>query len=177
MIEIAKQVINFYIKNIRVPKIFDINIENSPLINEKISCFVTLYYKWEIRGSSWNIKEIKENAVSEIIENTIFALTKDTRFKPVNISEASEIKIRIDKIVSREILKEKSIKQIDPTTSWIIVIEKEYNKMACILPNIDAKLLNWEDYIPVLKEKLNEKEFKEENYIIYEIKTQIETSY
>jgi len=177
MIEIVKQIISFYIKNLRTPKLFDLNVENSTLINEKISCFVTFYYKWEIRWSSWNIKEIKDNWINELIENTINALTKDSRFKPINISEASELKIRIDKIVSREILKEKSMKQIDPTTSWIIVIEKEYNKMACILPNIDAKLLTWEDYIPILKEKLNEKEFKEENYIIYEIKTQVETSY
>jgi hypothetical protein len=43
--------------------------------------------------------------------------------------------------------------------------------MACILPNIDSKILTWEDYIPVLKEKLKKKDFKEKEYIIYSIKT------
>lgn len=177
MLEIVKQIIDYYSKNLKSPKIYDLKVENSPYLKERISTFVTLYYKWEIRWAAWNIKEIKDNWVNELIENTITALTKDDRFKPVNINELREIKIRIDKITSREILKEKSIKQIEPTNSWIIVIKKDYSKMACILPNINPKILNWEDFIPILKEKLKEKTFEEEEYIIYEIKTQIETSY
>lgn len=177
MLEIVKQIIDFYKKNLKTPKLYDLNIENSPLLNQKISSFITLYYKWEIRWSAWNIKEIKDNWVNELIENTISALTKDSRFKPINLNEIDEIKIRIDKIISREILKDKSIKSIDPTISWVIVIKKDYSKIACILPNINPKLLTWEDYIPILKEKLEEKDFKEEDYIIYEIKTEIETSY
>lgn len=177
MLDIAKQTIDFYMKNLQTPKIYDLKVENNPLINQKISVFITLYYKWEIRGSAWNIKEIKDNWVSEIIENTIHALSKDDRFQPVSLNEAPELKIRIDKISSREILKEKSIKQIEPTISWVIVIKKDYSKMACILPNINPKLLTWEDFIPILKEKLNESDFKETDYIIYEIKTEVETSY
>lgn len=177
MLEIVKQIINFYIKNEKFPKIYDLNIEDSPLLNEKISCFVTFYHKWEIRGSAWNIKEIKDNWVNEIIENTIQALTKDTRFKPITPNESKDLKIRIDKINNREMLKDRSIKTIDPTTSWVIVIKKDYDKMACILPNINPKLLTWDDYIPILKEKLSENNFKEDDYIIYEIKTITETSY
>lgn len=177
MLEIVKQIINFYIKNEKFPKIYDLNIENSPLINEKLSCFVTFYYKWEIRGSAWNIKEIKDNWVNEIIENTIEALTKDPRFKAITPNDAHDLKIRIDKISNREMLKDRSIKTIEPTISWVIVIKKDYSKMACILPNINPKLLTWEDYIPILKEKLAESSFKEDNYIIYEIKTITETSY
>ena len=110
MLDIAKQTIDFYMKNLQTPKIYDLKVENNPLINQKISVFITLYYKWEIRGSAWNIKEIKDNWVSEIIENTIHALSKDDRFQPVSLNEAPDLKIRIDKISSREILKEKSIK-------------------------------------------------------------------
>ncbi len=177
MLEVVRQVIDFYIKNLKTPKLYDLNIENNILLNQKISSFVTIYYKWEIRGSAWNIKEIKDNWINELIENTIYALTKDERFKPITLNEINDIKIRIDKITSREILKEKSIKSIDPTISWIIVIKKDYSKMSCILPNIDPKLLTWEDYIPILKEKLKESSFKEDDYILYEIKTEIETSY
>ncbi|MDD3794179.1 MAG: AMMECR1 domain-containing protein [Candidatus Gracilibacteria bacterium] len=177
MLEIVKQIIDFYIKNQKFPKIYDLNIENSSLLNEKLSCFVTFYYKGEIRGSAGNIKEIKDNGINEIIENTITALTKDSRFKPITPNEAYDLKIRIDKINNREMLKDKSIKTIDPTISGIITIKKDYSKMACILPNINPKLLTGEDFIPILKEKLSERSFKEDDYIIYEIKTIVETSY
>lgn len=177
MLEIVKQTVDFYMKNLQSPKISDLKIENPLLLEQKISVFVTLYCKWEIRWSAWNIKEIKDNAVLELIDNTIHALSKDSRFKPVSLNEANELKIRVDLISSRNILKDKSIKQIDPTISWVIVIKKDYSKMACILPNINPKLLTWDDFIPILKEKLNEKSFNEADYIIYEIKTEIETSY
>jgi hypothetical protein len=49
--------------------------------------------------------------------------------------------------------------------------------MACILPNINPKLLSGEDFINVLKEKLQEPKFNENEYIIYEIKTEVFTSY
>jgi len=45
MLEIVKQILDFYIKNGNFPKIYDLNIEKSPFLNEKISCFVTFYYK------------------------------------------------------------------------------------------------------------------------------------
>ena len=72
MLNIAKQTIDFYMKNLKTPNINELNVENANLLNERSSSFVTIYYKWNIRGSSWNIKEIKENTASEIIENTIW---------------------------------------------------------------------------------------------------------
>jgi len=45
--------------------------------------------------------------------------------------------------------------------------------MACILPNINHSLLVGEDYIPVLKMKLNESEFKESDYILYDLTTEV----
>ena len=177
MLNIAKQTIDFYMKNLKTPTQNDLKIENTNLLSEKSSVFVTIYYKWNIRGSSWNIKEIKENSISEIIENTIHAISKDSRFKTLTLNESKDIKIRIDKISSRNILKDKSIKQIDPTINWVIVIKKDYSKLACILPNINPLLLTWEDFIPVLIEKLKEKDFSENDYIIYEITTLLETDY
>lgn len=177
MLNIAKQTIDFYMKNLKIPEVNDLSVENTALLSERSSNFITIYHKWNIRGSGWNIKEIKENTVSEIIENTIHAISKDSRFKALTMSESKEIKIRIDKIIARNILKDKSIKQIDPTINGIIVIKKDYSKIACILPNINPLLLTWEDFIPVLKEKLKEKNFVETDYIIYEITTKVETDY
>jgi hypothetical protein len=43
--------------------------------------------------------------------------------------------------------------------------------MGIILPNITPLLLTWEDFIPVLKEKMKLKEFKEKDFILYRIST------
>lgn len=177
MIEIVKETIDFYTKNLKTPEVKDLKTIDSKLLNEKWSFFVTFYYKWEIRGAAWNVREIKENSALELIENTINAISKDSRFSPVKMNEMEGLKIRVDKISNREILKDKKIENIDPTKSWVIVIKKDYSKMAAILPNISPKLFSWDDFIPVLLEKLKENKFNENDYIIYEIKTEIETDY
>jgi len=170
MISLVEQTIDFYLKNQKAPEIKDLKIKDTNLLNTKSSLFVTIYQKGEVRGSAWNIKELKENTVLELIENTIAAISKDSRFKP--LWDNTWIKIRIDKIISRNILQDNKIKEVDPTNSGILSIKKDYSKMACILPNINPLLLTWEDFIPVLKEKLSEKKFEEKEYINYEIKTE-----
>lgn len=177
MLEIVKQTIDFYMKNLKKPKIEDLDIKEEELLNKRSSCFVTLYHKWNIRWSSWNVKEIEKNSASELIENTVHALTNDKRFKKITLWESKELKIRIDEIVSREIIKSEDINKIEPTSSWILVLKKDYEKMACILPNIDPKILTWEDYSPILREKLWEKTFNPDDYIVYQITTQTKTDY
>ncbi|MDR3151104.1 MAG: AMMECR1 family protein [Candidatus Peribacteria bacterium] len=120
---------------------------------------------------------MKENSVLELIENTISAISKDPRFSPLSMNEAPETKIRVDKIISRDVLRNKTINDLDPTTSGVITIKKDYSKIACILPNINPKLFVGADLIPVLEEKLKEKKLILEDYIIYEIKTEVETNY
>ncbi len=177
MLEIVKQTIDFYMKNLTKPKISDLNFEDKSLLWKRSSCFVTIYHKGIIRWASWNIKEIKENSAEELIENTINALTNDKRFKKITLNETKELNIRVDEIISREILKDWKIEKIEPTSAWVLVIKKDYEKMACILPNIDPKILSWEDYINILVEKLEEKNFNPDDYIIYEIKTETKTNY
>lgn len=172
MISIAKQTLDFYLKNFKTPTVADLNIENISLLDSTGSLFITLYKKWEIRWASWNIKEIKSSIVEEIIENTIIALTKDSRFDPVKLDEAKDIKIRVDFLKTRKILQDKEIMQIDPIKEWILALKKDYSKMATILPNINPSLLTWEDLIPILEMKFDIKEFKEEDYILYKIETQ-----
>ena len=173
MISIAQQTIDFYLKNFKTPTIDDLEIKDKNLLAKQWSLFVTIYKKWEIRWSSGNIKEIKDTIAEEIIENVVWAISKDSRFKPIKLSEVKWIKIRIDIINSRKILKEKEIEQIDPIKAWILAIKKDYNSMALILPNINPLLLTWEDLIPVLEKKFNVKEFIEKEYIIYKIETQV----
>ncbi|MBT3853720.1 AMMECR1 domain-containing protein [bacterium] len=63
------------------------------------------------------MKEIKANLVEELIENTITAISKDTRFEAVKNDEIKDLKIRIDLIENRNVLQDKAIMQIDPTKS------------------------------------------------------------
>ncbi len=177
MLDIVKQTIDFYMKNLRKPEINELNINNKDLLWERASCFVTLYHKWNIRWSAWNIKEISQNTIEELIENTIHAISEDKRFSKLSLQESKELKIRVDKIISRELVEKSNINKIEPTSSWVIVLKKDYEKMACILPNIDAKILTWEDYTPILEQKLNEKNFNPDDYHIYMIKTETETDY
>ena len=60
--------------------------------------------------------------------------------------------------------------------NWIIVIKNDYTKLSVILPNISSTLVNWQDLINTLSNKLDE-EFIEENYITYEINSHILTNY
>lgn len=177
MLEIVQQTINFYVKNLKTPAIGDLNIENKALLEEKWSFFVTIYLKWEVRWSAGNVKELKENSVLELIESTIAAISQDSRFAPINLTDVQEIKIRVDKITSRQVLSDRKIEDLDPAISGIIAIKKDYSKVACILPNINPKLFIGADMIPVLEEKLREKKFVSDDYIVYEIKTDVETNY
>ncbi len=173
MIQVAKQTIDFYLKNFKTPKIEELNIDDKSLLEKKWSIFVTIYKKWEIRWASGNIKEIKENTAEEIIENTVSAISKDSRFKPIKLDEVKDLKIRVDTITNRKILGDKEILQVDPVKLWVLAIKKDYDSMAVILPNITPLLLTWEDLIPVLKAKFNTKEFDEKEYILYQIKTDV----
>lgn len=177
MIDLVKRTIDFYIKHGSTPKTMNLTITNSDLLVKKWSMFVTIYYKWAIRWSAWNIKELKKNLAEEVIENTIAAISKDSRFSPISPKEAIELKLRTDYIIKRDLLKNRSIKDIEPIKSGVIVIKNDYTKMAAILPDIDPKITSWVDFIPVLKQKLWEKDFKESDYLIYEIKTEVKTSF
>lgn len=174
MLDLVNKTIDFYIKNLRKPDIKELENINIELLNKRWAIFVTIYHKGEIRWSAGNIIEIMPSLAEEIIENTIKAISEDPRFKPLSINESKEIKIRVDLISNRNILKDKSIKDIDPSKNWVIVIKKDYEKMAAVLPNIHPKLVTWDDFSIVLKEKLKEKEFNEQDYTIYEMETIVE---
>lgn len=173
MISTAKQTLEFYVKYFKTPKIEDLKIENPNLLEVNGSVFVTIYLNGQIRWSSWNIKEIKPTIAEEIIENTIWAISKDSRFKPIKLDDAKNIKIRIDKIINRRVLQDGELLQIDPTKSWVLALKKDYSAMAVILPNINPILLTGEDLIPVLESKFNTKKLDQKDYILYEIKTEV----
>lgn len=171
MISIVQQTLEFYTKYFKAPSLNDIEIDDAQLIDRQWSLFVTLYKNGEIRGSAGNIKEIKKSLISELIENTIAAI-EDKRFAPIAQNELKDIKIRIDEIISRRVLQNWEVLKLNPVNHGLLAIKRDYEKMAALMPNIDSSLMTGEDCLPILQEKLNEKEFKDENYIIYELQTQ-----
>ena len=74
-------------------------------------------------------------------------------------------------IKSRTILKDKEILSIDHIKNGVLAIKNDYNTMGIVLPNITPLLLTWEDFIPVLKEKMKIKDFQEKDFILYSIET------
>jgi len=176
MKELVSQILTNYFKKMREPELSELEVKNE-LLEKKWSCFVTLYSSWEVRWSAGNIKEIEKNLATELLKNTMGALTGDKRFSPLTLEEAEKIQFRIDYISERKIISEAELKKLDPIKDWVIAIKRDYEKLACILPNMSAKLMTWSDFIPVLLEKLREKKFNDKNYILYAISTTIETNY
>lgn len=175
MINIAKQIIKYYLINNKKPSKENIEVTDFDLFDKKWILFVTLYKNWEIIWSSWNIVEIEKNILDELIENIVWALN-DNRFPRQNKDDISKIKIRIDLVTNKSKFKDDSISNLNPVKNGIVCIKNDYSKMAIILPNISSKITNWKDFIPVLSEKLNE-EFNEKNYINFYIETDIITDY
>lgn len=177
MKELLLQILSEYFKKMREPQLSELNVWTNPILTEKGCCFVTLYINGNIRWSAWNIKEIHTSLAEELISNTIEALTKDKRFTPLTLDESEKIQFRIDRITDRKMITLKELSALDPTKYWVIAIHRNYEKLSVVLPNISPKLMTWDDFIPVLENKLTESALSDENYILYQIETFIETNY
>jgi len=176
MINLAQQTIEFFTTKMREPKLEELTLTDQSLVQERGCVFVTVYEKWEVRGSAGNIKEIENSLAEEILKSTIDAISKDNRFKPLTKTEAEWIHIRVDKITNRKVLNAWEIQSIDPVTHGIIVIKKDYTKLTTLLPNISPAVLTSSDLMDYLGAKLWE-EFEEKEYIVYQIETKVSTNY
>lgn len=175
MLDIVLQVIKYYIETTKIPSKNDIEIKDTSLLEKRWNIFVTIYKNWNIVWNSWNVVEIENDLVNELIKNTVFALW-DQRFERLTKDDLDKIKVRIDVMTNRILLNNKKISDLNPVKSWILAIKKDYNKLAVILPNISSTLTSWKDFEDVLSRKLDE-EFKQENFIVYEIETDVLSNY
>ena len=176
MLTVVEQTIQFYLQNNSVPNQNDLDIKDTSLADKKWACFVTVYKDWNIRWSAWVIKELHDNIINELISNAIDAISRDSRFSPLTSEEVADLKIRIDVISDRAMLTDKKLSDINPISQWVIVIKKDYTKLAVILPNISTKITTWNDFYPILSKKLWE-EYVEAEYINYEINTEQLTNF
>ncbi len=174
MVDIVKQVVEFYLKNNKIPEKKDLVIIDKTLENRRWNFFVTIYKSGEVSWSAWNIKELKINALEELIANAIEAVN-DKRFS-LTMWDLKNLEYRVDEIVKREVLWDLEIFKLDPFKKWVIAIKKDREKMAVILPNISPLLLTGEDLVSSLGKKLWE-EFDEKNYDLFSIETVQKTSF
>lgn len=178
MKELVSQIIDSYYKNLRAPKIEELNVEDQSMLQEKWCVFVTLYLWGEVHGSAGNIKEIGSNSLAqELIESTIAALTMDSRFKTPSLEEKAKLQFRVDKIMQRKVIDDDTLKSLDPIKFGVIAIKKDLEKLAVILPNMSAKLLTGEDFISALEKKLSDSPVDATNYTLYSIETESESSF
>ncbi|MDD5770297.1 MAG: AMMECR1 domain-containing protein [Candidatus Gracilibacteria bacterium] len=175
MLDIVSQIIKYYLETSKIPTKNELVIKDKSLLEKKGTIFITIYKSGNIVGNSGNIVEIENDLVNELIKNTIFALG-DKRFERLTINDLDKIKIRIDILKNRILLNDKKIQDLNPVKSGILVIKKDYNKLSVILPNISSTMTSGDDFVEVLSNKLEE-EFKAENYIVYEIQTEVLTNY
>jgi AMMECR1 domain-containing protein len=82
------------------------------------------------------------------------AATMDERFEKITVAEKDDIKIRIDVINTRKIIDEATLRKLDPVKNGVIVIKRDYKKLAVILPNISPNLITGSDTIEILGRKL-----------------------
>jgi len=74
MIDIAQQVIQYYLESGKIPTKNELIINDTSLFEKRGNIFVTLYKNGNIVGSSGNVVEIENDLVNELIKNTIYAL-------------------------------------------------------------------------------------------------------
>lgn len=177
MKELVARILDEYFKKMREPKLSDLPGIDESLLSEKWCVFITIYINGEVHGSAGNIKEIHNSLAEEIISSTIHALTWDKRFPPLTLEQAEKIQYRIDKISDRKMITRKELLKLDPVKQGTIAIKRDYEKLAVVLPNMSPKILTWEDFIPVLLKKMNERKLDDAEYIFYQISTEVESNY
>lgn len=169
-----KQTLQYFLSNGKIPTKNELIITDTSLLQKKATVFVTLYKNGNIVGSSGNVVELENDIVNELIQNSVYSL-QDPRFERLTLADLEKVKIRIDIITSRNIL-DKPFSELNPAKSWVLVIKKDYSKLSIILPNISPTLVSWVDFPKVLSRKLEEN-FKADDFIIYEIQTQVTSDY
>lgn len=177
MIQVVEQTIKYFVAHGKAPEIASLEIKDSSLKEKQGGIFVTIYEKWEVRGSAGNIKPIESTLLEELVWSTVSALSADDRFEPVNLQESEALKIRIDEVLSEIILvHEKELLNLEPKKFWVIAIKKDYEKIAVILPNISSTLHFGKDFPEALGNKLWEK-FTFKDYIVYKLETRQTTNF
>ncbi|MCD4679665.1 MAG: AmmeMemoRadiSam system protein A [Bacteroidales bacterium] len=146
--KIALQTIISHIMEGEVTEIPDNEIPSE--LKAKKSCFVTLHnIDGELRGCVGTLTPYMNNLYEEIIQNSISAATKDSRFEAVSEKELDDICLSVS--VLSEPYPIDSFTELDPKKKGLIV-KLQGKTQAVLLPNIKG-IDTVEDQIYKLKKK------------------------
>jgi AmmeMemoRadiSam system protein A len=105
-------------------------------LTDKLACFVSIHlFDGSLRGCIGTIDPRESNLFFEIISNSVFAATRDTRFLPIKKSELEELEVSVD-VLSKPFLVE-DIKTLDPEKFGVIVSDGQFSR-GVLLPALEG---------------------------------------
>ncbi len=121
-----------------------------PELLDRKACFVTIHLSdGSLRGCIGTLSPHTENLGQEIIQNSISAATRDTRFEAVTEEELDDIYLSVS--VLSEPYKINDFDELDPKEKGVVV-RLNGKTMAVLLPNIPG-IDSVDDQIDKLKRK------------------------
>ncbi len=175
MQDIARNILESYIFEKKILKAQDIQGALSGALREKIPVFVTITDGDTVVGSSGRIYPMHENALEELIENTVL-ITKDPRFEPYlhNPEKARKLHYRVDifRDNDRRLLHHPD--DINSQSEWIILLCQKQEKVGIILPHILPPTLSGEEIYHKIMQKvhLDTSHLGKWDVVIYAVKTE-----
>lgn len=130
LVELAKETVESYVKQGRVPKPKDL----TPEVRQRAGVFVTIKKHGELRGCIGTIEPVMPNVAEEVIANAISSSTRDPRFPPVKPNELLELEYSVDVLTEPEPVTD--IRQLDPKKYGVIV--ESGRRRGLLLPDLEG---------------------------------------
>lgn len=132
IVELAKQTIEEYVKNAKIPTAPSVIDETSV---QRAGVFVSIKTDDnQLRGCIGTIEPTKNTIAEEVIYNAIAAATQDPRFYPIEVKELDHLKISVDILHTPE--KVNSLNELDPKNYGVIVSSD--GRRGLLLPNLEG---------------------------------------
>ncbi len=150
LLNLSRSTLQNYVSN----KISTTIEENSvpPKLLESKGCFVTLNENGELRGCIGHL-EAQEPLYKCVIDNTINAAARDTRFSPVISEEVSNITIEISVLTNPEPAGSIGTGLMDMLTTKDGVILKQFGKESTYLPQVWSQIPGKQEFLSSLCQK------------------------
>lgn len=105
-------------------------------LTDKLACFVSIHLSdGSLRGCIGTIDPKENSLFFEIISNSVYAATRDTRFLPIKISELDELVVSVD-VLSKPFLVEDT-KMLNPEKYGVIVSDGRFSR-GVLLPALEG---------------------------------------
>ncbi|MDD2533839.1 MAG: AmmeMemoRadiSam system protein A [Eubacteriales bacterium] len=142
-VQLAKDAIEFLIRTGQRPTYLNmLNMHQgadftralAPFLQQQAGVFVSLHLLGELRGCIGTTEPTTEHVVLEIIQNAMWAATKDPRFKPVSADELAALEISVDILGPAETIDSPS--DLDPHRYGVIV--SHGSRRGLLLPDLEG---------------------------------------